>query len=137
MSAAFTADAVRLMKQLDRLPDRVSRKVSRRAVTFGTTPIVKEYKANVPVVEGNLQESIGKKSKLYGDTAVSIVGARIRGKFKGYHAHLIENGKINVDGSFTPGQPILRQAMDSTREQVLDRMTRKLAEGIEKEAAKL
>lgn len=137
MKTALEVDSRRLMRQLHRLGPKVERKVARRAVSFGATPIARKMRQEVPVEEGTLRESIGKKTKAYRNgTAIAMTGPRIRGKHRGYHGHLIENGKINADGSFTPGNPFMARAQESARPQAINRMQAKLAEGIEQEAAK-
>ena len=136
--STLTTDARLLMKQLHRLGPKVEQKVSRRAVAFGATPILQAMRQEVPIAEGTLRDSLGKKTKTYrqSGTAVAMTGPRIGGKHAGYHGHLIENGKINVDGSFTPGNPFMARAQDKARPDAIQRMTRKLAEGIEQEAGK-
>lgn len=136
-TASFTADSRRLMKLLDTLPTKVSRKVSRNAVNAGATPILQAARSEAPVVTGNLKQSLGKKTKVYGETAVALVGPRISGRFKGYHGHLIHNGHIAADGSFVPGNPFLRRAHDNAAAPAQSAMISKLSAGIESEAKKL
>ena len=136
--SALTTDSRKLMKQLHRLGPKIEGKVSRRAVGFGATAILKAMRQRVPVGDGTLRDSLGKKTKLYKQTgtAVALTGPRVKGKHRGYHGHLIENGKINADGSFTPGNPFMARAQDAAGPEAIGRMQSKLAQAIEQQAAK-
>lgn len=135
----FSLDSKDLRRQFGRLPDVVSRKVARKAVNAGSTPILQTARKQVPVVTGTLKQSLGKKTKVYknSDVALSMVGPRISGKWAGYHGHLVEFGHINVDGSFTPGNPFLRRSQEIAKPKVIQKMHSKFATEIEKEVAKL
>lgn len=134
-AAALDIDATKLMKQLDKLPSIVSGKISRKAVNAGSLPILKAARASVPVGEtGNLKESLGRKTQLYkrSETAVAMVGPRIKGGHLGYHGHLVEYGHINADGSFTPGHPWLSTAQHTAGPAAINRMRQKLASELDK-----
>lgn len=133
---ALQTDARKLMRQLHRLGPKIEGKVSRRAVSAGATPILRAMKDEVPIDQGTLKASLGKKTKLYkrSGTAIAMTGPRIKGGQSGYHGHLIENGKVNVDGSFTPGNPFMARAQDKAASEARRVMHAKLAAGIEQEA---
>ena len=130
-------DLNQLMKQFHRLGDGVKKKVGRSAVNAGALPVVQAARREVPVDDGTLRRSIGKKAKAYPNisTAVAYIGARITGRSRGYHAHLVEQGHIASDGSFVPGNPWLKRAVASSSDAAFERMSRKLFEQIDKEAS--
>lgn len=80
------------------LPPALNRRVLLGAQRIAMRPIVKAMKKNLAAQaaedSGNLMKSIGTKAfkKGGGNSAASITGPRIGGKFKGYHAHLVEKG---------------------------------------------
>ena len=132
------ADLKTLMQQFQRLGERTARKVSKAAVSAGATVVLRHARQEVPVHTGTLKASLGRRVKHYpaSATAVAVIGARISGQKRGFHAHLVEDGHVNVDGSFTPGNPWLRRSVDAAEPQAVDRMHRKLIDGIEREAAR-
>ena len=135
-----------LAKLLTGLGDKVARKVTRQAVTTAANPVLKAARAKAPKRTGLLAKSLGKKVKTSKDkqTVTALVGPRrdVVGTFEGKPykpsriAHLVENGKINADGSHTPAQPFLRPAADETQGQALSIMTQKFAAGVIREASK-
>lgn len=133
----FEVDGRRLVSQLRRLPDRVANRAARKAVNAGIAVIVTAVKPAAPVGEtGNLKKSVGKKTKQYNraDRTVGLVGPRIDSGRLGFHGHLVEDGHINSDGSFTPGHPWLRPAATRAMPAAEKRMVEKLGQEIEKEA---
>jgi HK97 gp10 family phage protein len=143
----FDIDARDHRRALKLLGERVAKRVSRKAVTAGSAPIVKATRAGAPQESGLLAKSIGRKIKAFGDTgnAYAIVGARrdVVGEFNGQtrrpanYLHLIELGHINADGSFTPGNPFVKRASESTREQAQAAVRAKLESEIKREADRL
>lgn len=136
---AMTVDDRRLMTIFRTLPDKVARKVGRAAVNAGATPVLKAAKGEVPVgLTGNLRKSLGKKTKYYrrSGSSVAMVGPRIGGGHLGYHGHLIEDGHVNRDGSFTPGNPWLKRATSQTEQAARAAIKSKLAQGIVQEATR-
>lgn len=135
-----------LAKTFKTLGERVQRRVLRQAVNAASTPVVKAARSKARKQSGLLKKSLGKKVKTYPEkmTVVGIIGPRrdVQGEYKGVkrvpanYAHLIEGGKINSDGSYTPPEPFLRPAYDETEGQALNVMRDKLASGVVKEAAK-
>lgn len=125
-----------LIRNLERLPIRVQRKVVRQAVSAALTPLNKEMKRQAPKDTGTLKKSIGKKIKTYKNDGVvwGAVGVRsgfattIDGKHVNprLYVHLVEN----LTG-------FMRRAFDLTRRQVLSILGKKLGSGIEREAKKL
>ncbi|MEM8783070.1 MAG: HK97 gp10 family phage protein [Planctomycetota bacterium] len=125
-----------LRRRFGRLPTKVAGRVSRRAVSAGLTPVLREARREVPVDTGVLLGSLGRKTKAYGDLSIGLAGPRIRGKHRGYHGHLVHDGYVAADGTFVPGNPFLERANQAAESQAQAAMTKKLADGIEKEASR-
>ena len=129
-------DMKKLMRQFQRLPDKVARQVSRKAVNAGATPVVRQARKEVPVREGILKRSMGKRSRVYKNDrmAVAIIGARISGKHRGFHAHLVHDGFVAKDGSLVKGNPFLKRAVDASEAESNRRLREKLFAEIDKAA---
>ncbi len=97
--------AEELIHKLEKLGGvRFSMIAQRKALRVASTPIVKAIREAAPVadphyVQGQLankrlRKSIGRKFKYYKNTGTDmvIVGPRIKGKWQGYHGHLVEFG---------------------------------------------
>lgn len=137
------------MKALDRLlaelPDKVSRKVQRKAVMAGSTIVRKAYRRNLKTlvgkVTGTLRRSPGRRIRSYKrtNTVVAIVGP-FSGRAR--HAHLIEYGtkgkerftKAGKSTGIMPAFAPLRKAWDSSLPKVKAVMRKKLSEELKKEA---
>lgn len=132
------AEVKQLMRDYHRLGEKVRTTVARRAVNAGATPILREARQEVPVDEGELKRSLGKRTRAYKQnaTAVAVVGARITGKSRGFHAHLVHDGHVAADGSFVPGNPFLKRAQMQAEQQAVNRMQSKLSQEIEKESSR-
>lgn len=125
-----------LIRNLERLPNRVARKVARQAVSAALTPLNKAAKREAPRDQGTLKKSLGKKIKTYKNDGVvwGAVGVRsgfgvvIDGTLKDprRYAHIVEG----LTG-------FLRRAFDQSKKQVLSILGKKLGSGIEREAVKL
>jgi len=135
---ANKADFDDLIKRYQRLDEAVRGKAARVAVNAGATPILRQARVETPVDSGNLKRSLAKRTRIYrkDQTAVAVVGARIKGKYLGYHAHLVHDGHVASDGSFVPGNPFLRRARESAEQAAIDAMHDKLQQRIDQEAAK-
>lgn len=85
-------------------------------------PLVSAAHMLAPVGEtGNLAESIGTERvgvKRGGEIGSVAVGPRRSGGFKGFHAHLIEFGKTNRDGTKTAPRPFMEPAFNNTKGEV-------------------
>ena len=127
-----------LIRKLDDMPDRISRRVRKKALNFAATPITRAIRQETPRgPTGNLRKSVGKNVKTYGeDFGLAIIGPRISGGYRGFHGHLVHDGHVARDGSFVPGNPFLKRGAQRGRSEALARLQAKLAEGIEKEAKK-
>jgi len=127
--------AKELDRVLKRLPERVARNVLRGAVRKGAKVIEDEIRRRTPVgATGNLKASITQRGVRQVDkrTLTRQVGSFKGGKFKGYHAHLVEFGTVKMSA-----RPFIRPAIDSTNIEALAVMGKELGKGIEKAAAKL
>ena len=87
-----------LLAQLKRMEQATTQQVIEKSFRTAARPLVEKAKANAPMGEtGNLKKSIGIFASRSQDRRSRIkaglwVGPRIRGGFKGYHAHLVEFG---------------------------------------------
>lgn len=144
-----------LMRKLDGLSGNIGRKVLRKAMRAGSTPIKAEAKANVPVGDTeNLKDSLGVRMRWYNvtGTMVAVIGPRIRkettskrtGKvteaLKGQHGYITEFGtaprytKAGAYRGIGPAQPFMRPAWDKMRKRAEILAVNKLLEEVEKEA---
>ena len=126
----------KLSRKLERLPNRIMRKVVRQAVSAGLTPLNKEAKRQAPKDSGTLKKSIGKKIKTYKNDGVVWGGVGARSGFR-----VVIDGKprdprryIHLVEALTG---FMRRSFDLTRRQVLSIFGKKLGSGIEREAKKL
>lgn len=119
-----------LQKQLEQLTQATTKKVLRSSGRKALNVYVKDAKGKVPVDTGNLKKSIGIISaKRQGKEKVNLIaGPRrakgkemqvdgetvMKGEMKGYHAHLVEFGTVEM-----PAQPYLRPALDATQDQII------------------
>lgn len=150
-----------LEKKLRLLPDKVQRKVTRRAVNLALTPVVKIARKLAAVRSGLLRKAIAKKVKVYrkGETVLGMVGINfdLVGEWKGKksrpakYAHLIEYGfRIVKGGSLkkritalhaivmkrVPARPFLRPAYEQGSGEMMQTLQSEMAAGISKEAMK-
>jgi len=156
----------RLMHILDNLPDKIRKKVMRPATSKAMTPVSKEAKRLASKETKTLQKSIGKKTKVYKNAVMTVVGPRRgykdaeTGRNPSNYAHLVEFGhdtvkagskgtKINKKGqtikirgsgktiSRVPPHPFIRPAMENKRSEVKSILIREVGKGIEKAAKAL
>lgn len=135
-----------LERKLQKLGDRIHRKVTRQAVNAAANPILKEAKADVEVDSGLLKKALGKKVITADDkqSVTALIGARkqVQGEVNGKirkpsrYAHLVEKGFIDEAGNHHPPQPYLEPALESAGPQALTILQTKMAQGIEREARK-
>jgi len=150
-----------LLRKLDRLSDKIGRRVLAKAMRAASRPVIKAARANVPTDSGNLKKSLGVRLKFYrgSGTEVAIVGPRIRGQrtttiksganagkervtkgLYGRHGHLVEFGtqaRYTKTGKFTgimPANPFMRRAWDSMHKAAERAGIDKLKKEVEKEA---
>lgn len=138
------ADA--LIRKLEALPGKVYRRVVRKAINKGATPMVKAARRYAPRESGLLAKSMGKKLKSYFARGVvlSVVGPRggfgkevtlpdgtseYRDPVK--YAHLVEFGTDH-----SPAQPFMRRAYEENKTALMSAMFGEMKTGIEREAAK-
>jgi HK97 gp10 family phage protein len=111
---------------LKQLPQEVSNRALQQVNEKAAIPLVNAAHLLAPVGKtGNLAESIGtvkpsvKSVSIVGEVNV---GPRRGGKYKGYHAHLVEYPKTNRDGSKSRPKPFMQPAFQRTKEEVLSRI---------------
>ena len=142
MQSAIEIDARderKLMGQFQRLEHSTRHKLGRRAVNAGGTVMLRAARQEAPVgPTGNLRASMGNRTRNYKEssTAVAVIGARISGAKRGFHAHLVHDGHIAQDGSYVPGNPFMDRAARRSERDAYKRMGDKLADDIRKEAGK-
>jgi HK97 gp10 family phage protein len=124
MSAVkFSVTGVKEIDQLMRTwPLDLSDKVLAQAHADAAFPLVAAAHLMAPVGKtGNLADSIGVVKvgiKRGGEVGQVAVGPRRSGGHKGFHAHFIEFGKTNRDGTRTSPQPFMAPAFEQTKAQV-------------------
>lgn len=136
-----------LQRKLDVLPKRVRSKVTRKAVTAGSTIVLQAARQNVPTRTKQLKKSLGRKGKTTKQGYYVKIGSRrgfnITVGGRTYNpsriAHLAEHGaKPHVIRSRRhPGakpQPWLNPALERNLGQVKSTMASKMASEIEQEA---
>ena len=147
-----------LLKTMEGLKKNLQKKILRAGVNEGSKIILKAAKAKCKAKF--IKKSLGRRVKVYRGkgTAVGIIGPRKgqkddAGRDPSNIAHLEEFGRKSVevktkkvlsDGTTIygtkvqadPGRPFLRPAFDEARGQVGSAMAAKMAEILEKEAAK-
>lgn len=111
----------RILKQLPReLDDKETRKINTKAAQ----PLVYRMHRLAPVGEtGNLAESIGTEARkdIFGGVAT---GPKRGGRFKGYVAHLVEDGtrprftSARAYRGIMPAQPFIEPAFEQTHGKV-------------------
>lgn len=139
-----------LLRKFKVLPDRVRKKVVRRSVEAGATPILRKARQLAPKkgssddATGLLRKSLGKRGRwLKSDRTVFLVQVGARRGFKRLvkrrgreiyanptkYQHLVETGSFR-----TEPHPFLRPAYHTNRASSLRTMKANLAAGVEREA---
>ena len=100
----------KLIAKLEKLARKFQRRIEKKVLRAGATPIKKAIKKEVPVDEGHLKKSID--FKLTGKGA-AIIGPRgdyyEDGESPANYSHLVEYGYTTEDGKTVPGKhPIER-----------------------------
>lgn len=138
----FNLDLKPFIDSLKSVDQKIRDTAVRDALDAGAAFVLHAARAGAPQETGILAESIDVKRKVFSEsgTGYAVVGpltsvesiTRVPWR---YH-HLVELGKINRDGSFTPGNPFLKRATESSRPQVQAAMVAVLSRAIEKAGAK-
>jgi HK97 gp10 family phage protein len=111
------------------LPLQLQDSVLKNAHSDAAKPLIQTAKNIVPVKTGNLKNSIGVERlsiKKTNEAGVISVGPRRKGGNKGFHAHLIEYGKKNRDGSMSKKTPFMEPAFNQTKGEVEKRIATSL-----------
>ena len=136
-----------LIRMLDRLPVKISRKVVPAAASKSMTPVstmAKKLVRRQTRGTGLLARSIGKKRKIYRASGNTIVVVGVRMEFKrksgtrnpSKYAHLVEYGHQVRGGGLVAARPFLRPALQRNVEKIKATMSREIMKGIEKEGKK-
>ena len=125
-----------LEKTFDNFAYKDKRNIFTAAYRKATKPMVEQSKANAPLGRsGNLKRSMGMVPMK--DQIGAWVGARVTGGYKGFHAHLVENGTVerfyttkkgnkHFTGKMNPNAGYARffqKAFDATEKQAVDTIT--------------
>jgi HK97 gp10 family phage protein len=115
-------------KALGQVRLSVAHKELQKVNAEAAKPLADEAHLQAPVGKtGNLADSIGivkpSESKVSVIGQVNI-GPRRGGGHKGYHAHLVEYGKTNRDGTKSKANPFLKRAFDKKGSEVIQRIDR-------------
>lgn len=135
-----------LSEKIKVLPDKLKRKELLKIYGQVATPSVKAARSFAPLGTkkhsrdkfgpGNLRKSIGKRVGRKGTertNAVLYVGAKLKGKNKGWYAHFIEGGTTTGITS----NPFMDKAFQSTKGLVTKEMEIKVAKYIQKQINRL
>ena len=123
-----------VMKKLNKLPEKVQKRVITGAVRASAKPIVQEAKRLAPVKTGNLKKSIGitkirSKSKT---EVVFAVSPRKTAKYDGFYGRFVEFGTRKMSP-----KPFLRPAYEKMSDECLRAFREYMIKRIDKELAKL
>jgi HK97 gp10 family phage protein len=101
------------------LPLQFQDRILKAAHADAAKPLVSAAQSLAPLGKtGNLRRSIGVERislKKTNEVGLVRVGPRRKSGYKGFHAHLIEYGKTNRDGSRTNPQPFMEPAFNQTK----------------------
>jgi len=155
MSDVIITGDKELLRVFRELPDRIGRRVLRKAVSKAATPIVRAAKSKAPTSKQSgrnddsgqklFKKSLGKVVRTYKSSrsVVAIIGSRRAEQFKGRAniAHLLEKGHKIVRGGETKGfveaRRFLGPAFDEQKGRSMRILETEIGAGIETEAAKL
>lgn len=131
----------KLTKKLNHLHRYAARRAMRKATRAGTTVLLKAVRAATPKDEGILRKA--QSSKIHGrkSNIAGIVGADVA-KLEADERRpsnidwLVEEGHVAPDGTFVPPAGYMKRASAEAMPRAESAYRAKLAEEIEKEAAK-
>ncbi|MEM1355432.1 MAG: hypothetical protein AAGH88_11170 [Planctomycetota bacterium] len=145
------------MLQLDGIPELrdalgslkagARNRVNRSAMSGAARVGVKSVKAVTPRHYGFLRRAQSHKVKTYKNSGVTVavIGTNKKAAYSGpgggrevpaNYDHLVHDGHINKDGSFTPGSPYLRIGIDIAVDDMAGEVESKTRQGIAREADK-
>ena len=128
-------DMNHIIQMLDKLPDKLSLKVTRNAVKSGANVIAKRARKLAPFDPSrktglHLNEAIITK-RLDGTNDVMRIGVKY-GRGGAPHAHLLEYGTVNMSP-----KPFMRPAAEQTLPDVVKKITTILDRGVNREMKKM
>lgn len=137
--SAQLANAVKGIKSLGLSPQIVGGVIERNAEQFITIA-----KQNIRDDTGNLSRSVGfiNKNAKYKFSAVRLIGARVYGGFRGYHAYIYEHGtaerktKTGASKGKMPASNYMLRAFDSYGSTFTQNTEREIVKIIENNAKK-
>ena len=126
-----------MTKQLGDLPDRVQRRVLQQAVTAGLREAAKDIRRAAP--RGQEPSNM---SAQYGRLRRNIRVKRLKPRGKAERAAMIHTGDafwgwmIEKGTRYISAKPWFKPAFDAAQQRVIDAFSKRLGEGIEREAQK-
>jgi HK97 gp10 family phage protein len=131
-----------MLKELQKLPGKVQKRVVNGAVRASAKPIIQEARNLAPVQTGNLRKSIGVTKRRQKGTIVEYdVSPRERGKYNGFYGlfvefgHPIKDKKGKVVGHAAP-HPFLRPAFEAKNEESIEAFKKYMRQRFDKELSK-
>jgi len=130
-----------MLKELQKLPEKVQKRVVNGAVRASAKPIIQEARALVPVKTGNLRKSIGVTKRRQKGTIVEYdVSPRKGGKYDGFYGQFVEFGhsivrKGKVVGHAAP-HPFMRPAFENKAEESIEAFRNYMRQRLDKELSK-
>lgn len=136
---AQLANAVKGIKSLGLSPQTVGGVIERNAEQF-----IILAKQNIQDDTGNLSRSVGfiDKNPKYRFSAVRLIGARVYGGYKGYHAYIYEHGtkerktKTGASKGKMPASNYMLRAFDNYQNSFIANTDRDIVRIIEQNARK-
>ena len=121
-----------LLKELDKLPEKIKNRIVKGAVRASAKPIIEEARRLVPVRTGNLRKSIGvTKRRDKGSVVTFSVSPRKGGKYNGYYGYFLELGTKKMSP-----HPFLRPAFENRGEETIKYFKEYIKKRLDKELAK-
>lgn len=143
-----------LANGLKSLPNKLARRVLNKAMKKGAQLLADVTKEKTPVDTGALRDSIAVKLKKVSNVETqAIMGSHEKEKDGVYYAHMVEyggkyvikargldkgkkKGRVIAAGSIK-AQPFMRPAFDSSKDQVIDAISKEIEAGVAVELSKI
>lgn len=121
-----------LLKNLEKVPEKVQKRILRGAVRASAKPIVQEARRLVPTSSGNLRKSIGvTMGRIRNGVLTAKISPRTGGKHDGFYGRFVEIGTAKMSP-----KPFLRPAFERKGEESIKYFKEYMKKRLEKELAK-
>jgi len=136
-------NAEEIVMNLEKLEEKIQKKLVRKAMRAGAKVLLEEAKARVPVKTGNLKKSLGINSRTKKGNIVMYISPREgkSAKYDGFYGRFVELGHIlrerckgkrgKIIKHISP-KPFLRPAFEAKGEEAVRVFTKTLKEEVEK-----